>query len=64
MDTSLFRDIWRTITFKVILTITNAIYKNLPSNSTKWRPIIVYIHFTPEVVDAMNVSFGGIGYGI
>ena len=51
MDTPLFRGIWRTITFNVILTITNAICKNLPSNSTKWRPIIVYIYFTPEVVD-------------
>jgi hypothetical protein len=33
-----------TITFNVILRITNAISKNLPSSSTKWLPIMTYIH--------------------
>jgi hypothetical protein len=28
----------------VILAITNAISKNLPSNGTKWLPIMMYIH--------------------
>ena len=32
------------ITFNVILTITNAISKNLPSSGTKWLPIMTYIH--------------------
>jgi hypothetical protein len=39
-----FRGIWRTVTFNVILTITNAISKNLPSSGTKWLPIMTYIH--------------------
>jgi hypothetical protein len=39
-----FRGIWCTITFNVILTITNAISKNLPSSGTKWIPIMTYIH--------------------
>ena len=39
-----FRGIWRTVTFNVILTITNAISKNLPSSGTKWPPIMKYIH--------------------
>jgi hypothetical protein len=34
----------RTITFNVILTITNAISINLPSGSTKCFPIMTYIH--------------------
>jgi hypothetical protein len=29
---------------RVILTITNAISKNLPSSVTKWLPIMTYIH--------------------
>ena len=37
-------DIWRTITFNVILTITNATSKNLPSSGTKWLPIMTCIH--------------------
>ena len=32
------------ITFNVILTITNAVSKNLPSSGTKWLPIMTYIH--------------------
>jgi len=28
----------------IILTITNAISKNLPSSGTKWLPIMTYIH--------------------
>ena len=39
-----FRGIWCTITFNVILTITNVISKNLPSSGTKWLPIMTYIH--------------------
>ena len=38
------RGIWRTITFNVILTITNDTSKNLHPNGTKWRPIMTYIH--------------------
>jgi hypothetical protein len=30
--------------FNVILTIINAISKNLPSSGTKWLPIMTYIH--------------------
>ena len=39
-----FRGIWHTVTFNVILTITNAISENLPSSGTKWLPIMTYIH--------------------
>jgi hypothetical protein len=39
-----FRVIWCTITFNVILTITNAINKNLHSSGTKWLPIMTCIH--------------------
>ena len=30
--------------FNVLLTIINAISKNLPSSGTKWLPIMTYIH--------------------
>ena len=51
-----FGDIW--YTFNVILKITNAISKNLPSSVTKWLPIMTNIHppgYTISVVD--NVLF-------
>jgi len=32
------------LTFNVIITITHAISKNLPSSGTKWLPIMTYIH--------------------
>ena len=35
----IFRGIWRTITFNVILTINNATSKNLPSSVTNWLQI-------------------------
>ena len=35
----IFRGIWRTITFTVILTINNATSKNLPSSVTNWLQI-------------------------
>jgi hypothetical protein len=44
-----FRGIWCTITFNVILTITNVISKNLPSSGTKWLPIMTYIHHRESV---------------
>ena len=56
-----FRGIWRTITFNVILTINNAISKNLPSSGTKCLPIMTYIH-PPDTsvqskhMDSMNVQ--------
>ena len=36
------------ITFNVILTITNATSKNLPSSGTKWFPIMTCIHL-PDI---------------
>ena len=50
-----FRDIWQTITFNVILTITNATSKNLPSTGTKWLPIMTYIH-TPLVISVNYIE--------
>jgi hypothetical protein len=47
MDTPLFSGhlgAFDALSFNVILTITNAISKNLPSSSTKWLPIMTYIH--------------------
>jgi hypothetical protein len=45
MDTPLFSGhlgAFDTLTFNVILTITNVISKNLPSSGTKWLPIMTY----------------------
>jgi hypothetical protein len=49
-----FRGIWRTVTFNVILTITNAISKNLPSSGTKWLPIMTYNH-PPEIMKSFDI---------
>jgi hypothetical protein len=45
MDTPLFSEhLGAFDAFSVILTITNAISKNLPSSGTTWLPIMKYIH--------------------
>ena len=44
MDTPLFCGHLGAFDALFILTITNAISKNVPSRSTKWLPIIMYIH--------------------
>ena len=47
-----------TIAFNVILTITNAISKNLPSSGTEWLPIMTYIHplMVRVVVSRVRIS--------
>jgi len=47
-----FRGIWRIITFNVIITITNAISKHLPSSGTKWPPVFLHydVHWPPEYI--------------
>jgi hypothetical protein len=48
------KDIWRTITFNVILTITNAISKNLPSSGTRCLP---WRTFTPLNRSGQNEQY-------
>ena len=42
--TVVLADIEGHLTLYIILAITNAINKNLPSSGTKWLPIMTYIH--------------------
>jgi hypothetical protein len=49
------------ITFNVILTITNAISKNLPSSGTKWLPIMTYCTFTPCTCTLWSAFVNAIG---
>jgi hypothetical protein len=53
-----------TITLNVILTIINAIGKNLPSRDTQWLPIMTYIHpaeniLIPNVAKKKYSDFAG-----